>query len=193
MPGRGLGGVFSLFDLRAGLPGVSVVASCAKGSSFSPVCNLVLLGEVGVPGFVLAGEPPPPMVGRSFMAFSKTWGRSNAPGGWWCLLGLPCGVCCGLVKGSCEGVPGRSISVPRVWSGGGGIGSWKPSLLASVVMLMCCMLCVACCARKQVRAATVCRSLQRRERSTARTTQQLKGQQANNPPESVTGCWWRQC
>lgn len=119
-----------MLALRVGLPDVNVVAS-KKGSVSSAVCGLLLLGEVGVPGFDLEGEP---MVGRSFMAFSKTWGRSNAPGGWWCLLGLPWGVCCGLMKGSCDGVPGRSISVPRVWSAGGGIGSWKPSLLGSAAM-----------------------------------------------------------
>ena len=79
MPGRALGGVFSLFDLRAGLPGVSVVTSLAKGSLSSAPWSFDLFGDVGVPGFVLVGEP---MVGSNFMAFSKTWGRSNAPGGW---------------------------------------------------------------------------------------------------------------
>jgi hypothetical protein len=73
------------------------------------------------------------MVGSSLMAFSKTCGRSNAPGGWWCLLGLPWGVCCGLMKAS-VGVPGRSIALSRVCSGGGGAGSWKLSLLPSSMM-----------------------------------------------------------
>jgi hypothetical protein len=87
------------------------------------------VGDVGVPALDLAGEPS---VGSSRMAFSKTWGRSKAPGGCWCLLGLPCGVCCGLMKASCEGVPGRSMSLARVWSGGGGTGSWKLGALAMV-------------------------------------------------------------
>jgi hypothetical protein len=65
------------------------------------------------------------MVGRSFMAFSKTWGRSKAPGGAFDLLGLPWGVCGGLMKRSCEGVAGRSMLFERVCSGGGTIGSWK--------------------------------------------------------------------
>jgi hypothetical protein len=48
------------------------------------------------------------------------------------LLGLPWGVCCGLVKASWDGVAGRSMSLERVWSGGGGIGIWKLSLLAAM-------------------------------------------------------------
>jgi hypothetical protein len=102
--------VFSLFALRVGLPGVSVVTSDENGSA-SAVCSFALLGDVGVPGFDLEGEP---IVGSSLMAFSNTCGRSNAPGGWWLLLGLPWGVCWGEVKASCEGVPGRPISLPRV-------------------------------------------------------------------------------
>ena len=94
-----------MFDLRVGLPGVRVVVSAVAKSVSSPPPSFNLFGDVGVPGFVLEGEP---IVGSSLMAFSKTWGRSNAPGGWWCLLGLPWGVCCGLMKAS-VGVPGRSI------------------------------------------------------------------------------------
>jgi hypothetical protein len=63
--------------------------------------------------------------GKSFMALSKTLGKSYAPGGCWCLLGLPCGVCGGLVKCDREGVEGSYSFSERVSSGGGGIGSLK--------------------------------------------------------------------
>jgi hypothetical protein len=68
------------------------------------------------------------------MAFSKTCGRSKDPGGAWCLLGLPWGVCCGLMKASCEGVLGRFMSSApeRVCIGGGGVGSWKVCLSAAM-------------------------------------------------------------
>lgn len=76
--------MFSWFDLRVGLPPESVVVSPAEWSTFVPIFSL--LGEPGVSGFCLVGEP---MAGKSFIALSKTCGRSNAPGGWWLLLGLP--------------------------------------------------------------------------------------------------------
>lgn len=38
------------------------------------------------------------------------------------------------MKASCEGVAGRSMSLERVWSGGGGIGIGKLGALAIVVM-----------------------------------------------------------
>jgi hypothetical protein len=41
------------------------------------------------------------------------------------LLGLPCGVCGGLMKRECEGVVGSYSFVDRVRSGGGGIGSLR--------------------------------------------------------------------
>ena len=49
------------------------------------------------------------------------------------MLGLPWGVCCGLMKRSCEGVAGLSISLERVCSGGGGMGSWKLSRSVAIV------------------------------------------------------------
>lgn len=122
--GRPPGGAFSWFDLRVGEPDVTVVESGPAYSASSAAPSFSLLGNVGDAGL----ERGEPMVGRRRMAFSKTWGRSNAPGGWWCLLGLPWGVCCGLMKAS-AGVPGRSILLPRVWRSGGGTGSGNLSLL----------------------------------------------------------------
>lgn len=80
------GGVFSLLDLRVGLPGTPALFSEIPNTS-SPFWVLGLLGEVGDCCFgVLFGEP---IVGRSFIALEKTSGKSNAPGGILFLLGLP--------------------------------------------------------------------------------------------------------
>jgi len=66
------------------------------------------------------------------MAWSKTFGKSFAPGGNCDLLGLPCGVAVGDVK-PCPpgGVEGDSAlwSLPwRAYIFGGGIGRLKSSL-----------------------------------------------------------------
>lgn len=106
------GGVFSLFDLRVGLPGrVAFNAGSANGSScWASRCKLVLFGDSGACCLgVLLDEP---MVGSSFMALEKTSGKSKAPGGILFLLGLPCGVCDGDMKAFCAvdadiGVSGR--------------------------------------------------------------------------------------
>ena len=81
------GEVFSLFDLRAGLPITDALGS-SNGSAFSSgVCTLPLFGEVGDCCF--EGLFCEPTVGKSFIALEKTSGRSNAPGGILFLLGLP--------------------------------------------------------------------------------------------------------
>ena len=49
--------------------------------------------------------------GASLRALSKAWGKSMDPGGTLCLLGLPWGVCAGLINACLEstGVEGRSM------------------------------------------------------------------------------------
>lgn len=85
--------------------------------------NPALFGDFGWP---FDGD-----IGANFIAFSKALGRSFAPGGNCFLLGLPEGVCVGLVKPFCVGVEGRSkYSFPeRVCKSGGGIGIFKSGLL----------------------------------------------------------------
>jgi hypothetical protein len=54
-------------DLRVGLPGEYIGASPAEWSTLVPIFSL--LGDPGVSGFCFVGVP---MVGNSFIAFSKT-------------------------------------------------------------------------------------------------------------------------
>jgi hypothetical protein len=87
-------------------------------------------------------------VGSSFIALEKTSGRSKAPGGMRFLLGLPCGVWTGEMKGCalwfwCRGevgVRGRSPRslAPRECIGGGIMGMFRRRLLSGDAMLDLC-------------------------------------------------------
>lgn len=82
-----LGGVFSLFDFRVGLwaGGDRMTLSLKLGTSSVTV-------RVFLPGDKTGALLRPDFVGddgASLMAFSKTLGRSRAPGGILFLLGLP--------------------------------------------------------------------------------------------------------
>lgn len=129
------------FPSFVGLPGASCGFDCItlalKSFDLSAVNGMrSLLGELEWPlklsRVALVGFPA---VGASFMAFSKTSGRSCAPGGSCFLLGLPTGVAVGDTKPACVGVEGRSWGA-RVCTKGGGIGILKSFLLGDAVAAM---------------------------------------------------------
>jgi hypothetical protein len=129
--------VFSFPCFLKGLPGETEDLWIIDSSAFivddpkydsSTAKVLLFPGDSGVspPCWQLNLVGLPKVAGANFKALSKATGRSIAPGGLRLLLGLPCGVCTGVIKLFLVGVLGRSLKVsfwsPRVWRGGGGAG-----------------------------------------------------------------------